>query len=181
VLLVLITGCTFTPGTPSPSPGTVAPDIDAPAAVDPWPCGTMPEAPPGSLDMQLHGGTTYVRLSSIVFAGGSPVLVAAPGSAISLHFDYAINDTACPNDCRDQIEIGFVAGERIGCLFDDAVPHDAGTTGHVDQTISAPSAPGAYDLRVNVGQNYSCTYGGANAWWGQTPGTTQAIAKLCVH
>lgn len=190
-LLILITGCSFTPGQPGspPEPDAATPnpacsDSDGDGvcdAVDTWPCGPEPTAPPSSLDMQLHGGTTDVALTHIAFDGGSPLLVVAPGAAITVHLDYAIQDTACPGDCRDQIELGYVAGARVGCVFDDAVPQLDGSEGHVDQTISAPMVGGIYDLRANVGQNLSCTYGGATGWWGQTPGTKQAIAKLCVH
>lgn len=47
--------------------------------------------------------------------------------------------------------------------------------------IRTPGTAGVYDLRVNLGQNYSCTYNGATGWWGGTPSTSRTIAKLCVH
>ena len=47
--------------------------------------------------------------------------------------------------------------------------------------IAAPTIGGVYDMRANVGQNLSCNHAGADGWWGQTPGTKDAVAKLCVH
>jgi len=113
--------------------------------------------------------------------GGSPLLVVAPGQTFTMHFDYAITDVACPNACRDQIELGFVAGTRVACAFDAEVDRSDGASGHIDQVLTAPATGGAYDLRVNLGQNLSCNYAGANDWWGSAPGDKQAVGKLCVH
>ncbi len=148
---------------------------------DDWPCGVKPDAPAPTLEISENAGQTDVVLRSIAFDGGSPLLVVHPGQTITMHFDYAITDTACPSECRDQIELGFVAGPRVLCAFDDGVPYQDGASGHIDQPMTAPTVGGVYDLRANLGQNLSCTYGGANDWWGATPGTKQAVAKLCVH
>ena len=131
--------------------------------------------------MTRNYGDTDVTLRAITFDGGSPLLVVHPGQMIGMHFDYAITDTACPGDCRDQIELGYVSGGRVLCAFDDGVPQQDGISGHIDQMIAAPTVGGIYDMRANVGQNLSCNHAGANDWWGQPPGTKDAVAKLCVH
>jgi hypothetical protein len=46
---------------------------------------------------------------------------------------------------------------------------------------AAPGAGGGYDLRVAIGQSYSCTYmGGTDGFHGQ-PAASTTIAKVCVH
>ena len=184
IALVLLAGCSFKPGqaaTEPPEPDApVPPGIDAPAVAD-WPCGTKPIGPGATLEIVENAGQTHVTLSSITFDGGSPLLVVSPGQTFTMHFDFTITDVACPNACRDQIEVGFVAGARVACAFDGEVDEGDGASGHVDQVLTAPMTGGAVDLRVNLGQNLSCNYAGAHDWWGGAPSDKQAVGKLCVH
>ena len=81
----------------------------------------------------------------------------------------------------DQIEIGYQPGNRIECPFDNGVSKQNGASGTWTGNLTAPATPGSYDLRTNIGQNYSCTYMGANSWWNGTPPADWTIAKLCVQ
>lgn len=205
-LLGVLASCAFTPGRasqstpPADSPGEppadarprdAAPlppdacsDSDGDGTcdiVDTWPCGTAPNAPGNTLAMTANGGATNFALTSIAFDAGSSLIVVARGAAIPYHYDWKITDTACGGNCIDQLEIGFVAGRRVGCDVDQAISKGFGNTGHVDGSVTAPLTAGTYDLRTNIGQNFSCNYNGANNWWGGTPSSTRTIAKLCVH
>ena len=65
-------------------------------------------------------------------------------------------------------------------MFDGVVSRSNGVTGSISRTEVAPSTPGSYDLRANIGQGNSC--GTQTAWWANvTPPDTRIIAKVCVH
>jgi hypothetical protein len=73
---------------------------------------------------------------------------------------------------------------RLACPFDGVVSNTNGAQGTIAaQSLIAPTTPGSYDVRINVGQNFSCTGGGATNWWpnGAAPPAALTIAKLCVH
>jgi hypothetical protein len=122
-----------------------------------------------------------ITISQVALDGTGRLAVATPGEMISVAFHYDIDDTACPQSCVDQIEIGWVPGRRDSCPFDDTVPKQTGAQGNVNTQIRAPNMPGIYDLRANIGQNLSCTSNGANNWWNGTPAASRTFAKLCVH
>ena len=206
-LFVVLTGCAFTAGQPAqnvppqvdaPRPTDAPKPIDAPPpppdacsdsdtdgicdVVDDWPCGTRPTSGPANhLAMTANGGATNFALTSITFDAGSSLIVVAPGGTIAYHYDWAISDTACGGNCIDQLEVGFVTGKRVDCDVDQAISKSFGNNGHVNGSVTAPTTPGTYDFRTNIGQNFSCTYNGANNWWGGTPAASRTIAKLCVH
>jgi hypothetical protein len=152
-------------------------------AVDTWPCGPLPASLGTQLAMTANGGQTSFTLTAIDVAAQSRLVVAAPNTTLSVHLHYAITDSACSQSCVDQLEIGWAApGNRTSCPFDDTVPDPGGVTGTITTaTIKAPATPGVYDIRANIGQNFSCTYQGASTWWGTAPGTSRTLAKVCVH
>jgi hypothetical protein len=165
---------------------TACPDDDTDGVcnnVDDWPCGAKPTAPSATLAWTRNSGETQVTITNVNLDGTGRLAVATPGENISLTFSYAIADTACQGNCVDQLEIGWVPpGSRMMCVFDNAVSKANGASGTVNTTVQARSTPMVYDLRIELGQNYSCSYGGASSWWdGQAPGTNRTIAKLCVH
>lgn len=165
---------------------TPCPDDDTDGVcnnVDDWPCGAKPTAPSATLSWTRNSGATQVTITNVNLDGSGRLAVATPGETLSLTFDYAITDTACSGNCVDQLEIGWVPpGSRMMCVFDNAVSKTSGASGTVSTTVQARSNTQVYDLRIEMGQNYSCYYGGANGWWdGQAPGTNRTIAKLCVH
>jgi hypothetical protein len=86
-------------------------------------------------------------------------------------------DLACPV-CSDQVEIGFVPGSRVYCAY-DATPA-SGAMGSSTRSFTAPAAPGLYDLRFNLGQNYSCAYMGASDWWNGPPPDRRRFGAVCV-
>ncbi len=150
-------------------------------ADDTWPCGAEPASPPTTVSMMSNGTKTDIELTAIKIDGMAQRVVAAPGSTLHVVLSYAITDTACA-ECRDQIEIGFAPGNRTGCVFDAGVPNPGGATGTVDDsTMTMPMTAGSYDLRANIGQNFSCTYMGATNWWAGAPDNTRTLAKVCVH
>jgi hypothetical protein len=150
-------------------------------AVDDWPCGAKPAAPANHIELVDNGGHTDFKLSNIALGGTGTLAVAAPGAAVRIQLDYNAQDSACA-DCIDQLEIGWhPAGQRAGCIFDDDVPEQGGRQGSINTTaFTAPTAPGIYELRINIGQNYSCTYQGAHTWWGGTE-PPDVVGKVCVH
>jgi hypothetical protein len=189
-------------GEPMPDAPVVVVDasklIDAPAAMidapcpdgdadgicdsaDDWPCGTKPTAPSASIMFSGNSGQTDTTVWNVNLDSAGRLAVAAPQLNAPLTFNYSITDTACPANCIDQLEIGWVPGGRSGCVFDGQVSKAGGESGNASVTIRTPATPGVYDLRVNLGQNFSCNYQGATAWWGGTPATSRTIAKLCVH
>lgn len=150
-------------------------------AVDDWPCGAKPTAPANHIELADNGGHTDFKLSNVSLGGTGTLAVAAPGAAVRIQLDYNAQDSACA-DCIDQLEIGWhPAGQRAGCIFDDDVPEQGGRQGSIDTTaFTAPTAPGVYELRINIGQNYSCTYQGAHTWWGGNE-PPDLVGKVCVH
>lgn len=204
VVLVCLVGCSFHPHAltedASPLGSDARPDapsdaamltVDAPAdacvdsdadgicdAVDTWPCGAAPTPPGAAVVMTGNGGQTSITLTTIS-AGGSQMLVVAPGASYQVSFHYDITDTACSVACRDQIEIGYVPGNRLKCMFDATVSEATGASGNTSTNLAAPTTPGSYDLRANIGQNNSC--GTTTQWWSSQPDDTRTLARLCVH
>ncbi len=150
-------------------------------ADDDWPCGVKPAAPGATMKMTGNGGNTEIELTQVALDGTGRLAVATPSELVSLRFHYDIEDTACPGNCVDQIEVGWTPGARYGCPFDDPVSKQNGAQGNVNMQIRAPMTAGVYDLRANLGQNLSCTANGASNWWNSAPAASRTIAKLCVH
>lgn len=167
-------------------------DTDAdgvPDGCDDWPCGAKPAAPLAHVTSshQSNQLSTTITLSDTMLAAGSfgngaqgQFMVASPGATIALMTRYSIVDCICPG-CRDQIEYGF-AGHRLGCLY-DANPQGNGecaleTTGAVTRTFTAPTTPGAHELRFNLGQAFEC---GDTTGWFSPPASSLTIAHVCVR
>jgi hypothetical protein len=144
---------------------------------DDWACGAQPAAP-GAMLMFNHGPDTRVTISQIAVEGGQ-LVSATPGEMLSVTFRYDIDDTACPGNCIDQLELGYT--NRVKCVFDAAVSHGSGAHGVVSSMIAAPGQPGQYDLHVAIGQNFSCNSNGAHDWYFGPPDPSQTLATLCVH
>jgi hypothetical protein len=164
--------------------------VDAPCAdddadgvcntVDDWPCGAKPTAPGSSASFSGNGGNTNWTISNVNLDGTGRLAVATPGETLSLTLRYAIDDTACPSACIDQVEIGWEpGGGRSMCVYDDTVSPQNGVTATVTVNVAVPMTKKTYDLRANLGQNFQC--GTGKQWWGGTPDASHTIAKLCVH
>ncbi len=212
IAVVLVGGCSFEHGVLAPGDGGGSGSVDASGVasdaavidaaidarpidppcedadedgvcndIDDWPCGAKPSDPGATIAFSNNNGATNTTITGVSLDGGR-LVVASPQEMLSLMLTYEIDDKACAQACIDQIEVGWVPGGRAGCVFDDEVPKQNGVDGTVSVMIRAPMTRQVYDLRVNLGQNYSCNYGGANGWWGgTTPAPTRTIAKLCVH
>lgn len=203
VLTVALSACSFQPhaaGGDAPQPPVTMHDasIDAPGDApividappdacgdedgdgncnenDDWACGEQPPAP-SSMLMFSHTSDTTVRISQIAVEG-SQLVSTSPGAQLSVTFRYDIDDTACPGNCVDQLELGYT--DRVTCVFDQAVNHQNGAQGTINAMIAAPSQPGLYDLHIAIGQNFSCNSG--TNWYFGPPDPSQTLATLCVH
>jgi hypothetical protein len=156
-------------------PCASGPDSDGDGIVDAcddWPCGVRP-----TISATVAG--QGIQISAADLGGGGNAVVVAASSTVALTFSYTIDDTTCPS-CLDQIEIGLVPGNRLYCAY-DANPPGSGASGPSSWSVAAPPAPGRYDLRFNLGQNYTCTSGGATGWWGGAPDASRTFAALCVR
>jgi hypothetical protein len=166
------------------------PDEDADGvcnAVDDWPCGAKPTSPPATVQFMNNSGATVTTITVINLDGTGRMAVASPSTNVSLTFRLQITDTACNSNCVDQIEAGWVdhaanTGNRFNtCLFDNGVSKSNGLDTNLSFNVGGPATRKVYDLRVNLGQNYSCGANGVNGWWGgQVPPDTRTIARLCV-
>jgi hypothetical protein len=170
---------------PRDAPVDACPDSDGDGicdAVDDWPCGVKPAAPGPTLTMTANSGKTVFVLTSIDVDGMGQLAVVAAGTTPHLGFHYQITDTACSQACDDQIEVGWAPGGRVGCPFDSAVSKSGGAMGTITAYAMPVSATsGVYDLRANIGQNFSCTSGGATDWWASAPAADRNLAIVCVH
>jgi len=183
-IVVPVDGQTILPVDAMPA-DTACSDADADGIcdnVDDWPCGAKPTDPGTMMTMTGNNGATNIKLTQVNLKATGRYAVATSQQNISIAFSYAITDTSCQGNCVDQIEIGWVAGGRSGCPYDAVVSKQSGASGNISTMIRAPTNKGTYDLRSNIGQNFSCTYNGASGWWGgTTPAATRTIAKLCVR
>jgi hypothetical protein len=154
-----------------------------PDGCDDWPCGARPVAPSPTVaaDVLTGGKHATVTLRDTTVEGQA-LFVAAPGAPMKLATSYTIVDCICPN-CIDQIEVGLAPGTRAGCIF-DAKPGSTPTcaTGSSATTtfaLAAPTTPGLYEVRFNLGQAYTCD---AHAdWWNQPPTALATVALVCVR
>lgn len=153
-----------------------------------WPCGALPPPLASSIEVDHNGSELKVVVSNIDVDDSGQRVVGTPGQTVALKLHYTVNDTCAT--CADQIEWGWGAGHRVDCLY-DATPGNNGANGNAGTnptiTFQLPATTGAYDLRINDGQNYGCndSRGAAQVtnegWWQANPGAANTIAKVCVH
>jgi hypothetical protein len=164
-------------------PPDACPDADHDGvcdAVDTWPCGPLPTAPTANVSDKPMGAN--LTMSTIDISTQGQLVVATAGASLSLSMHFTLSDNRCPM-CIDQVEVGWMqgtTGPRSGCAWDGGVPNPGMINQNVNSfTITAPTTPGQYDLRTNIGQNTSC---GNGSWWvGEVPAAATTIAILCVH
>jgi hypothetical protein len=156
-------------------------------AVDDWPCGAKPTEPGATVQFMNNSGATVTTISVVNLDGTQRMAVAPPSTNVSLTFRLRITDTACSGNCVDQLEAGWVdhaanTGSRFNtCLFDNGVSKSNGLDTNLSFNVGTPGTRKVYDLRVNLGQNFSCGANGNNGWWGgQVPADARTIARLCV-
>ena len=171
------------------------PMIDAPCgdddsdgvcnAVDTWPCGPTPTMPGNAITwdnvdgQQRHQTITLTNAA----AGGTKLLVVAPGATVTVSAGYSILDCICPG-CIDQIQVGLVPGATKQCIYSNNPSCAPASTGTGNTMITAPMTTGVYDVRFRIGQDFSCngTSGQNVGWWeNMPPGAAQTVAKICVH
>jgi len=163
--------------------------IDAPAcpdtdgdglcnAVDPWPCGLAAPAVPPAV---VTGTDVAATISNVSIAGGGNTAVAAPGSQLSYTVTWTLRDSDpwCMS-CQDQIEVGIVAGNRQGCVYDDNPPQNQQQAGVANVNMTAPSTSGVYSLRFQVARDFGCTAFGRTGWWIGEPSADKTFGVICV-
>jgi hypothetical protein len=160
-------------------------------SVDTWPCGPAPQMPasPITLDEIFQGDHLTVTLSNTQLGTGTRLITVAPNATFTVTAGYSIFDCICPN-CIDQIQIGLVPGTRKVCMY-DGNPNGGSqstcmtpTTGNATRTLTAPAAPGVYEVRFRVGQDDDCDGASNNqlGWWTNVPpGPLQTVALVCVR
>lgn len=206
VLLSLLstTGCSFEPSQAAnpkaadggaPSDNSTQPDAklfqDAAAcadddhdgvcnAVDDWPCGAKPPAPP--VLVLGNAGTQDFRFQNLRFQTvASTLVVMTPQQAARVQFNWMATETECASNCVDQLEVGFhlkgspTIGKRVGCLIDQPISKSNGSTGTVDNTatVVTPTTPGVFELRAGIAQNYSCNL--TTDYYSSEPSTVMAL------
>jgi hypothetical protein len=170
-------------------PPDACPDADNDGVcddVDDWPCGAKPAAIAVPVKF-VNGGNQSLTFSSVALAGGTnEYVVVSPGATITYGFGFDLQDMTCGGNCIDQIEIGLVAngvGNYQSCPVDQPISKSNGLTAtESNKTLTAPMTGGDYDIRFDIGQNYSCGDNGHTNWWaGNPPPAAQSIAHVCVH
>src|SRR5262245_54574854 len=121
---------------PDAPPGCADADGDGICnSVDDWPCGAKPTTPSATVTMSGNNNKTTIDISAVNLANTTRMAVAAATANVTLDFDYDISDTACPGNCVDQIEMGWVTGSRSGCPFDGVVSKQNGASGSIQTMI----------------------------------------------
>lgn len=209
-MALIVAGCGFSPSVqhdtqgadapPADGSGSVSVPMDAPPkmvmdappcadddqdgicnTVDEWPCGATPGEIATSHDLYENGTVTHFALSMISFNDQGTLAVVGHNTQIRIAMHWTAVDNAC-NECTDQLEVGFhPTGHRAGCILDRGIPSGTTQVGDISTTaIRAPNAPGLYEVRMHIGQNFSCNSNGATDWYGGNE-PQDVIAKLCVQ
>ncbi|MGB9376583.1 MAG: hypothetical protein WCB04_03625, partial [Mycobacteriales bacterium] len=106
----------------------------------------LPETPSADAGLTVDGTSISVNDQ------GRSVTVA-PGSTLTLHFTFDLPATGDTN--IDQITTGFVNPGPDQC-YNMGVNTETPASGAVDQSFTAPTAPGRYYLAMNFAQFYAC-------------------------
>ncbi len=154
---------------------------------DDWLCGARPTAPSNALELKTNGNQTDFKITGFAANNSGTLVSAAPNTTVTIKFKLDGTDTACPQGCVDQLEVGFdPTGHRAGCVFDsfvdktDGVHDDFTSTGTGGKTVKTPAAPGMYQLRIKINQNTGCYDGGHTDWYDGVE-ATDTIALFCIR
>ncbi|HEX4877405.1 MAG TPA: hypothetical protein VFV31_12095, partial [Chitinophagaceae bacterium] len=103
----------------------------------PAPCGLKAEA-----QLNLNGQGNQITVK--------------PGSPVNLAFTYTVaNQENCPG-CITQVLWGL-NNQYMGCIYNGTPSVCPGSTnGNFSQQITAPAAPGTYQVYIHPDQNYDC-------------------------
>ena len=154
-------------------------DLDGDGACDDqtWRCSM---APSGVDEDPIFGnvGSEALWAHDVSLANTGRFVVAAAGKplALTLRYDWQVD---CPGpSCQAQVEIGVVAtgvDQRFGCVGDrQMVDRDIEWNQNGTAMIVAPTAPGIYDVRLEISKSTACD----TAW--SVPAGNHTIAKICV-
>ena len=95
------------------------------------------------------------RIYNVSLNGGGTTVNVSPGGNVTVNLDYRVSNPGyCPT-CIKQIVIGL-GGTGLYCAYDGMPPVFPGTTGHSQQTITAPMTPGVSQLGWISQLQYTC-------------------------
>lgn len=138
--------------------------------------------PASPLVETLNAGATKLTITNFKLGMADvPYIVVAAGDSFLVNFGYTWVDASCSGSCVDQIEIGYTPGDRVGCPFDGAVMNGLMQTGMRTYAMTAPAIRGWTSIRIAIGQNFSCTAGGAHTWYEGPPPEADIAGYVCVY
>jgi len=98
-----------------------------------------------------------------------------PGATLSVTFDFSQDQfPGCP-DCIDQIQVGFIEQNPVGCVY-NGIPNPSPAVGSASFTVTAPMTPGTYVLAAHRSLEFSCLPG-----WELAPGPGEYIGIVSVQ
>jgi len=159
-----------------------APTDAAPPTQDgpPPDCTMQPPALSDAFDESQNAGATTLRIKGFrISTTGSKYIVTSAGDSFMVDFQYTWTDTSCAGNCIDQVEIGYVPGDRVGCAFDGQVPKGQSVSGNPNYMMTAPATLGWTSIRIAIGQGLTC--GTAGTWFEGPPPANEIAGYVCVH
>lgn len=148
------------------------------AALD---CTMLPALPPNVVTEHENGTATTLAIKDFGLGSSNyKYFVGAAGATVTAHFTYTFTDSSCATSCIDQIEIGYIPGDRVACPFDGAIT-STGTSGSATQMLTLPTTLGWTSVRLAIGQNFSCTFHGAHTWYEGVPPAEDTVGYVCVQ
>lgn len=107
------------------------------------------------IDTTLQSKYGYV-VEDLTLDGKSPVVVVSPGAVLSGGAKIqAWVSTGCPG-CRQQLVYG-IGSTAAGCLYDWSPGVWPGASGTASTSLTAPSTPGTYKVRVAFALQLKCS------------------------
>jgi hypothetical protein len=106
---------------------------------------------------------------------GKPILTVAPGQTFDAKFGYSIKDPGCCG-CVDQLLVGLTDAGFQQCIYSGVPGCNAPKVGVGSAVLTAPTTPGAYPIRIDRSQDYSCP--SKKTWWNMP--TPIEVGIVCV-
>ena len=93
----------------------------------------------------------YAAFNSITINGSGNEVAVAPGSTVTVNFNWVMGNGGCPN-CVTQVYIGLQDMAPYTCVHDGM----EGDSGASSITFTAPSTPGLYYIGTAGSWQFSC-------------------------
>jgi hypothetical protein len=110
-------------------------------------------------------------LTNVSIDGGGNAVGLLPGATYQVDVDYVVWNSSggCPG-CIMQLVIGTDDGSQ-DCVYDGIPGIEPGVSGHGHIVLTAPNAPGTYDLAAESFWTYNC----ASAIYGFGQGANRTV------